>query len=75
MKPYVVNGLQIQDVTGVNGAMQPTAYKQVIFYVDQNGPFRIMFAEKNYTPENVLSAINAQVDKLKAIDAALSGSE
>jgi hypothetical protein len=69
MKTFDVHGISVQDVTGVNGAFQPTAQKRVTFYVGTSGPFFLTYDLKDYAADTVLADIQKEVDTLKSIGA------
>lgn len=67
MKDFNVNGVSVMDVTGINGALQPTVQKRVTFYVGNSGPFYLTYELKDYSADRVLADIGREVDTLKAI--------
>lgn len=67
MQDFTVTGLSVQDVTGVNGALQAIVQKRVTFYVGRSGPFFLTYDLKDYTSDRVLADIAKEVDTLKAI--------
>jgi hypothetical protein len=69
MQDYSITGLTVNDVAGINNALQATTIKRVTFYVGTRGPFYLDFAPAEYNSDAVVTAIMAQVDTLKKIDA------
>jgi hypothetical protein len=71
MQDYSITGLTVNDVASVNAALQPTTLKHVTFYVGRRGPFYLDFTQADYNHDAVITAILAQVNTLKKIDAGL----
>lgn len=69
MKDFTVNGISVQDVTGVNPAYQSVPQKKVTFYVGTSGPFFLTYDLKDYSADRVIADIQKEVDTLKAIAA------
>jgi hypothetical protein len=68
---YPISGLTVSDIAGVNGALQPTVQKRVTFYVGTRGPFYLTYDQAAYNPEKVIADVQAEVSRLKQIDAGL----
>jgi hypothetical protein len=66
---YSITSLGVQDVAGVNSALQPAVTRRVTFYVGQRGPFYLTYALADYTHDKVITDVLAQVASLKALDA------
>jgi len=71
MQDYSITSLAVNDVAGVNNALQPTTTKRVTFYVGKRGPFYLDFAQADYTHDAVIQGVMGQVNTLKKIDAGL----
>jgi len=69
MQDYSITGLAVNDVAGLNNALQATTMKHVTFYVGRRGPFYLDLAPADYTHDAVIAAIMEQVNILKKIDA------
>ena len=72
MQDYTVTGLTVNDVAGLNNALQATTTKHVTFFVGKRGPFYLDFAPADYTADAVIAGVTAQIDTLKMIDAGLA---
>lgn len=69
MQEYSVRDVMVQDISGTNGAFQPTVSKRVTFYVGGSGPFFLTYAPDQYNAGTVLADMQKEVDTLKAIGA------
>ena len=67
MWDYTIGSLLVQDVTGVDTALQPTVTKRVTFMVGRNGPFTLTYSPAQYSAERVLEDINKEVAILRAL--------
>lgn len=72
MPDYTVNNLLVQDVAGVNAALQPVTLKRVSFRVGTRGPFTCDFRPGEYTADAVIAAVNKEIETLRAIDAGVA---
>lgn len=69
MVDYSIKTLTVSNESGVNAALQPVALYRVTFYVGARGPFFLSYSPADYTPDKVIADVNAEVDRLKKIDA------
>lgn len=69
MQEYSVRDVTVQDIVGVNGALQPTVSKRVTFYVGGSGPFFLTYTQDQYDAGTVLADMQKEVETLKAIGA------
>ncbi len=72
MQDYSIRDVTVQDIPGVNGALQPTVSKRVTFYAGGSGPFFLTYAPDKYDAGTVLADMQKEVDTLKAIGAKAS---
>ncbi len=64
--------MTVQDISGVNAALQPTVSKRVTFYVGGSGPFFLTYAPDKFEVGTVLADMENTVNTLKAIGAKAS---
>jgi hypothetical protein len=69
MGDYSIRDVTVQDISGINGALQPTVSKRVTFYVGGSGPFFLTYAPDQYDAGVVLADMQKEADTLKAIGA------
>lgn len=72
MQDYAIRDVTVQDISGINGALQPTVSKRVTFYVGGSGPFYLTYSPAEYDAGVVLADMQKEVDTLKAIGAKAS---
>jgi hypothetical protein len=65
---YAVNGVRIRETPRLDANGNPFTATLVTFLVGQNGPFTLMFAPGQGTPEAISSAITAFVNNVMALD-------
>lgn len=66
MNPLIQH-LQITTQTRFDPRGNPLPITTYSYYVSQHGPFRDDFEKGQDTPEAVLAAMNAQVEKIRAV--------
>lgn len=69
MEEYAIRDVTVQDIAGINGALQPTVSKRVTFYVGGNGPFFLEYPPAQFEAGIVLADMQKQADALRAIGA------
>jgi hypothetical protein len=72
MQDYAIRDVTVQDISGINNALQPTVSKRVTYYVGGSGPFFLTYAPDKYDAGVVLADMQKEVDTLKAIGAKAS---
>jgi hypothetical protein len=71
MIDYTITGFTVNDLAGLNNALQATTTKHVTFFVGRRGPFYLDYTPADFTTERVTADVQKQVQQLKDIDANL----
>jgi hypothetical protein len=64
---FAVTGIRIRETPRLDANGNPFTATLVSFLVGQNGPFTLMFAPGQATPDAVTAAINAFVNNIMAM--------
>lgn len=72
MQDFTITNVQVTDIAGFDANAQPTVTKRVTFYVGKNGPFILSYKQSDYSADNVLADMKAQVATLEAIRAGIA---
>lgn len=70
---YNIHDVTVADVPGQSGTLQPNLTKRVLFYVGNNGPFRLDYTQQNFSAAKVRADMQAQVQILRDIGATPQG--
>jgi hypothetical protein len=74
MDDFGVHDVQVQDISALDRTGGTVVNKQVTFFVGKHGPFVRLYRPGDYSPDKVTKDIQGEVDALKTIHSATSGS-